>query len=141
MLAPDYGRLGGRTTKKTGGNRKRTGFRFSRAATSPRFRRDRRAAFGAAVAAGAKLVAEGGAVAGAVCGVVQVRYNDGMTRRYTIILEREADGGYHAFCPALPGCHTQGETEEEAMANAAEAVDLYLESRRIHRVSIGSTSV
>lgn len=25
---------------------------------------------------------------------------------YTIILEREDDGGYHAFCPALPGCHS-----------------------------------
>jgi predicted RNase H-like HicB family nuclease len=73
-----------------------------------------------------------GKAGAAVCGVVQVSYNDGMTRRYTIILEREADGGYHAFCPALPGCHTQGETEEEAMANAAEAVDLYLESLAAH---------
>jgi predicted RNase H-like HicB family nuclease len=55
-----------------------------------------------------------------------------MTRRYTIILEHEADGGYHAFCPALPGCHSQGETVEEAMANAAEAVELYLESLAAH---------
>jgi predicted RNase H-like HicB family nuclease len=55
-----------------------------------------------------------------------------MTRRYTIILEHEAEGGYHAFCPALPGCHSQGETEDEAMANAAEAVGLYLESLAAH---------
>lgn len=36
---------------------------------------------------------------------------------YTVILEREEGGGYHAFCPALPGCHTQGDTYDEAMEN------------------------
>lgn len=55
-----------------------------------------------------------------------------MTRRYTILLEPEADGGYHAFCPALPGCHTQGDTFDEAVANAQEAVELYLESLLAH---------
>jgi predicted RNase H-like HicB family nuclease len=29
---------------------------------------------------------------------------------YTVILESEEDGGYHAFCPLLKGCHSQGET-------------------------------
>lgn len=55
-----------------------------------------------------------------------------MTRRYTIILKHEGEGGYHAFCPALPGCHSQGETEDEAIANIAEAIDLYLESLQAH---------
>ncbi|MBI2907799.1 MAG: type II toxin-antitoxin system HicB family antitoxin [Chloroflexi bacterium] len=40
------------------------------------------------------------------------------TRHYTVILEKEEDGGSHAFCPALKGCHTQGDTIEEALANA-----------------------
>ncbi len=31
---------------------------------------------------------------------------------------------WHAFCPALKGCHTWGHTYEEALANAREAIDL-----------------
>lgn len=37
---------------------------------------------------------------------------------YTVIIEREADGGYHAFCPALQGCHSQGDTYRCVRANA-----------------------
>ena len=48
-------------------------------------------------------------------------------RHYTVLLEREEEGGYHAFCPALKGCHSQGETLEEALANIREAIELYLE--------------
>ncbi|MER3513596.1 MAG: type II toxin-antitoxin system HicB family antitoxin [Chloroflexota bacterium] len=51
---------------------------------------------------------------------------------YTVILEREEGGGYHAFCPALKGCHTQGDTLDEALANSQEAVEVYVESRREH---------
>jgi len=51
---------------------------------------------------------------------------------FTVILEREEEGGYHAFCPALKGCHTQGDTLEEALANAREAIEAYLESLRGH---------
>jgi predicted RNase H-like HicB family nuclease len=47
---------------------------------------------------------------------------------YTILLEKEADGGYHAFCPILKGCHSQGDTFEEAVQNITEAIELYLES-------------
>jgi predicted RNase H-like HicB family nuclease len=47
---------------------------------------------------------------------------------YTVILEREDDGGYHAFAPALKGCHSQGDTLEEARANIQEAMEAYLES-------------
>lgn len=50
------------------------------------------------------------------------------TYNYTVIFEREAEGGYHAFCPALKGCHSQGETYEEALANITEAIELYIES-------------
>lgn len=47
---------------------------------------------------------------------------------YTVLLEKEQDGGYHAFCPILKGCHSQGDTVEEAIENITEAVELYLES-------------
>jgi predicted RNase H-like HicB family nuclease len=50
------------------------------------------------------------------------------THRFTVIFEREDEGGYHVFCPTLPGCHTQGETIEEGMANIREAIELYLET-------------
>ena len=52
--------------------------------------------------------------------------------RYTVILEREEDGGYHAFCPALKGCHTQGDTVDETLANAREAIAAYLDSLKAH---------
>ena len=47
--------------------------------------------------------------------------------RYTLILEREQDGGYVASVPALPGCVSQGDTREEAIRNIHEAADLYIE--------------
>jgi predicted RNase H-like HicB family nuclease len=55
-----------------------------------------------------------------------------MTHRYTLVLEREPDGGYHAFCPALPGCHSQGDNYDDAVANAQEAVTGYIESLIAH---------
>lgn len=50
------------------------------------------------------------------------------SRYFTVILEREEDGGYHAFCPALKGCHTQGDTLDEALQNVREAIEAYVES-------------
>ena len=47
---------------------------------------------------------------------------------YTVLLEKEIDGGYHAFCPILRGCHSQGDTVESAIENITEAIELYLES-------------
>lgn len=52
--------------------------------------------------------------------------------RYTVILDREKDGGYHASCPALKGCHTQRDTLEEAIANLLEVITVYLESLKTH---------
>jgi len=50
-------------------------------------------------------------------------------REYTIILDLDTeDGGYTVTVPALPGCITEGDTREEAIANAKEAILLYLES-------------
>lgn len=44
-----------------------------------------------------------------------------------ILLEEEEDGTYSVHCPALKGCHSQGETREEALKNIQEAIQLYLE--------------
>ena len=44
---------------------------------------------------------------------------------YTVILERESEGGYHVYCPALKGSHSQGDTFEEALENITEAISLY----------------
>ena len=51
---------------------------------------------------------------------------------YSVFYQQAAEGGYVAFVPALPGCHTQGETLEEAERNVEEAVALYLDSLLAH---------
>jgi predicted RNase H-like HicB family nuclease len=50
--------------------------------------------------------------------------------RYTVVLERESDGGYVASVPALPGCVSQGDTREDALANIREAIELYVDDCR-----------
>lgn len=47
--------------------------------------------------------------------------------RFNIILEPAQEGGYNVLVPALDGCFTQGDTEEEAINNAKEAIICYLE--------------
>ena len=49
--------------------------------------------------------------------------------RYTILLHPdEEQGGYTVTVPTLPGCITEGDTLEEAIAMAKEAIQLYIES-------------
>ncbi len=50
--------------------------------------------------------------------------------RYTVILEKEDDGGYVATVPALPGCVSQGDTRDEVIANIREAAELYYRGLR-----------
>jgi predicted RNase H-like HicB family nuclease len=50
--------------------------------------------------------------------------------RYTVVLEQESDGGYIVHVPALPGCVSQGDSRDEALANIREAIELYLEDCR-----------
>jgi antitoxin HicB len=50
--------------------------------------------------------------------------------RYTVVLQRESDGGYAVTVPALSGCATHGDTRNEALANAREAIALYIEDCR-----------
>ena len=50
-----------------------------------------------------------------------------MNRTYRIILRKEEEGGYTVFVPSLPGCITYGESVDEAISMAKEAIELYLE--------------
>jgi predicted RNase H-like HicB family nuclease len=52
-------------------------------------------------------------------------------RKIKVILEREDEGGYSVYVPLLPGCASQGETREEALANIKEAIECYLEGLRM----------
>ena len=49
---------------------------------------------------------------------------------YRILFREEPEGGYTVIVPALPGCVTFGETVDEAIAMAREAVEVYIESLR-----------
>ncbi|MEO8611911.1 MAG: type II toxin-antitoxin system HicB family antitoxin [Chloroflexota bacterium] len=44
-----------------------------------------------------------------------------------VILIPDETGGYVVEVPSLPGCYSQGETEEEALANISEAIELHIE--------------
>ncbi|MEN6336974.1 MAG: type II toxin-antitoxin system HicB family antitoxin [Phycisphaerales bacterium] len=46
--------------------------------------------------------------------------------RYRVILEKSEEG-FSVSVPGLPGCHSQGATEQEALRNIAEAISEYLE--------------
>ena len=50
------------------------------------------------------------------------------TVSYSVFYEPAPEGGYVAMVPALPGCHSQGETLKEAERNVTEAIELYLET-------------
>jgi antitoxin HicB len=47
---------------------------------------------------------------------------------YRVLLNREPEGGYTVNVPTLPGCITYGESIEEAISMAKEAIELYVES-------------
>lgn len=56
--------------------------------------------------------------------------------RFLITLEKDEDGFIVASCPALPGCHSQGRSHQEALANIKEAVRGYVASMREHGESV-----
>jgi predicted RNase H-like HicB family nuclease len=70
---------------------------------------------------------------------------------YHVVLEPDPEGGYVAVIPAFPGCYSQGETVEEALANAREAILLTIEDLQangepipdpsaelVHKVAVGA---
>ena len=60
------------------------------------------------------------------------------TIKFVLTLEQDEDGYIVASCPALPGCHSQGRTKEEAIANIKEAIRGYIASMRKHGEPIPS---
>ncbi len=64
-----------------------------------------------------------------------------MGRKYSIILEPAEEGGFVVLVPALPEVGTQGDTRDEAIANAREAIELAIEVRRDRGESVPSDVV
>ena len=52
------------------------------------------------------------------------------TYEFPIIIEKDEEGFFVADCPSLQGCHVQGESQEEALVNIKEAIELHLEDRK-----------
>ena len=53
---------------------------------------------------------------------------------FRVVVEEDTatsgERAFHAYCPALKGCHTWGHTYDEALANIREAIELYIEDLR-----------
>lgn len=58
------------------------------------------------------------------------------TLNYTIVFQKEPEGGYTAFVPLLPGCVTYGKDLTEAKKMVGEAIEIYLESLKAHKEEI-----
>ena len=52
-----------------------------------------------------------------------------MQYEFTVVIERDEDGACIATVPALQGCHTAGDTEEEALELIKDAIRLHIEAR------------
>ena len=50
--------------------------------------------------------------------------------QFTVMLQPEPNGGFVVYVPALPGCISQGDNRDEALANIREAIDVYVEDCR-----------
>jgi antitoxin HicB len=79
------------------------------------------------------------------CGIrkLLIRQNtdNSMTLAYRILLRNEPEGGYSVVVPSLPGCVTFGDSVEEAITMAKEAIELYIESLRAHKEKIPTDEI
>ena len=60
---------------------------------------------------------------------------------FKVILEPDPDGGYVISCPSLPGCYSQGDSVDEALANIREAIEGIIEVRRAQNLPIPSPDI
>jgi predicted RNase H-like HicB family nuclease len=58
-----------------------------------------------------------------------------MATRQVILIPDET-GGYTVEVPSLPGCFSEGDTREEALANIKEAIELWIEDAREHNEEV-----
>jgi len=61
-------------------------------------------------------------------------------RTYRVIIRKEPEGSYTAIVPTLKGCITWGETIEEAMLMAKEAIEVMIESMEANHIPIADDS-
>ena len=61
--------------------------------------------------------------------------------KFSVTLVSDEDGYLVVSCPALPGCHSQGRSREEAIANIKEAIHGYIASMRKHGEALPVTEV
>jgi predicted RNase H-like HicB family nuclease len=63
-----------------------------------------------------------------MCDIIRKMRQSKKIRNYTVVLHRADpdETGYWAEVPALPGCVTQGETVEETIGNAREAIEAWI---------------
>ncbi len=59
---------------------------------------------------------------------------------FKVVLQEAEEGGYIVSCPALPGCHSQGDSQEEALKNIKEAIIGCLESLAEERTKLLGTA-
>lgn len=57
---------------------------------------------------------------------MQESFGEGM--KYRVLFSKDEDGVFIVECPSLPGCISQGNTREEALANIKDAINAYLAS-------------
>jgi predicted RNase H-like HicB family nuclease len=65
-------------------------------------------------------------------------------QRFAVILAEESDGGFSVSVPALPGCYSEGDSLEEALANIREAIAVHLEpptQAEVRRIRIEEVEV
>lgn len=59
---------------------------------------------------------------------------------FKVVLQEAEEGGYVVSCPAIPGCHSQGDNMEEALKNIKEAIVGCLESLAEEKISLMGSS-
>ena len=72
--------------------------------------------------------------------IVDAADDDREVLKLVVVFERDEDGWEVASCPTLPGCHSQGRTRAEALANIREAIGGYLASMSEHGNATPSSS-
>jgi len=55
---------------------------------------------------------------------------------FEVVLDPEEEGGYHVYAPAIKGCHSYGQTREEALKNIADAIEGCLAALKKHGYKI-----
>lgn len=65
--------------------------------------------------------------------LAKIKFMKDKTLNYTVIFQKEPEGGYTVFAPLLPGCVTYGKDLDEAKKMIEEAIRLYLQSLKFHK--------